>query len=169
MEISNHGQRETDNETMKRVWIYQSNRFLTDDEINIVEETLQEFVSQWTAHGNQLAGTYEIKHKLFILLMVDEEKAMVTGCSIDKSVHLLKKIEQALQISLFDRLQIAYRRTAQDPVRVVSQDDFRNLLSTKEVNPDTVVVFNNMITSVEELATKWEVSVKDSWHARVFL
>lgn len=154
---------------MKRLWIYQSDRFLTDEEMRTVEQTLQEFVTQWTAHGNQLAGTFEIRHKLFVLLMVDEEKAMVTGCSIDKSVYLLKKIEQALGISLFDRLQIAYRNDLDKPIQVASQDGFRKLLAGGEVDPDAVVVFNNMITSVEELDTKWEVSMKDSWHAKVFL
>lgn len=154
---------------MKRIWIYQSDRFLTDEELGTVEQTLQEFVAQWTAHGNQLAGTYEIRHKLFVLLMVDEEKAMVTGCSIDKSVYLLKKIEQALGISLFDRLRIAYRHATDEPIQVVSQDDFRKLLATGGINPDTAIVFNNMITSVEELDTKWEVPMKESWHAKVFI
>ncbi|MBD1420348.1 ABC transporter ATPase [Sphingobacterium chuzhouense] len=154
---------------MKRVWIYQSNRFLQQDEIRKIEQILQEFVTQWTAHGNQLAGSFEIRYDLFIVLMVDEEQAMVTGCSIDKSVHLLKKIEQALGISLFDRLQIAFRQGVDKPIQVVPQDDFRNLLLKGEIDPDTALVFNNMLTSVEELDTKWEVPMKASWHARVFL
>ena len=154
---------------MKRLWIYQSSRFLTDDDVEVVKQTLAEFVAQWTAHGNQLAGRFEIRHQLFILLMVDEEKAMVTGCSIDKSVHLLKKIEQTLGISLFDRLQIAYRKDVDEPIQVASQDDFQKLLADGEINPDVAVVFNNMITTVEELDTKWEVPMKDSWHAKVFL
>ncbi|MBD1433962.1 ABC transporter ATPase [Sphingobacterium sp. DN00404] len=154
---------------MKRVWIYQSNRFFLQDEIRKIEQVLQEFVAQWTAHGNQLAGSFEIRYDLFIVLMVDEEKAMVTGCSIDKSVHLLKKIEQALEVSLFDRLQIAFRRAANEPIQVVPQNVFRSLLAKDEVNSDTVVVFNNMVTSAEELATKWEVPMKASWHSKVFL
>lgn len=153
---------------MKRVWIYQSNRFLSDAEIRRIEEILQEFVSQWTAHGNQLAGSYEIRYSLFILLTIDEEQAMVTGCSIDKSVHLLKKIEQELGISLFDRLAIAYRNQPGDDIRLVSSDTFQKLLVEGSILPDQAVVFNNMITSVEELETKWETSLQDSWHAKVF-
>src|SRR5690606_6019707 len=154
---------------MKRVWIYQSNRFLKEDEIQGVEQILQEFVAQWTAHGNQLAGSFEIRYGLFILLFVDEQKAMVTGCSIDKSVHLLKKIEQVLGISLFDRLQVAYRSAAEEPIKVATQDDFRKSLATGAINPDATIVFNNMISSVEELETKWEVPMQASWHSKVFL
>ncbi|PRD54341.1 ABC transporter ATPase [Sphingobacterium gobiense] len=154
---------------MQRVWIYQSNRFFEAEEVQKIEQILEEFVQQWTAHGSQLAGSYEIRYSLFIILKVDEEKAMVTGCSIDKSVHLLKKIEQELGISLFDRLQLAYRRETNAPIQVVSQENFRELLATDEIDHDRVVVFNNMITSVQELDMKWEVPMKYSWHGKVFL
>lgn len=154
---------------MQRVWIYQSNRFFETEEVQKIEQILEEFVQQWTAHGSQLAGSYEIRYSLFIILKVDEEKAMVTGCSIDKSVHLLKKIEQELGISLFDRLQLAYRREANAPIQVVSHENFRELLGTGEIDHDRVIVFNNMITSVQELDMKWEVPMKDSWHGKVFL
>lgn len=154
---------------MQRAWIYQSNRFFETEEVQKIEQILEEFVQQWTAHGSQLAGSYEIRYSLFIILKVDEEKAMVTGCSIDKSVHLLKKIEQELGISLFDRLQLAYRREANAPIQVVSQENFRELLRTGEIDHDRVIVFNNMITSVQELDMKWEVPMKDSWHGKVFL
>lgn len=152
---------------MNRVWIYQSNRLLTDEECVRVGEILQEFVQQWTAHGNQLYGSFEIRHNLFIFLKVDESKAMVTGCSIDKSVHLLKKIEAELGINLFDRLQLAFK-DATNQLRVVSQVDFRALIDSGEINAQTTV-YNNMLTAVADLDTKWEVPLQDSWHAKVFL
>ena len=154
---------------MERVWIYQSNTLLQEEQILKIEEILQEFVSQWTAHGSQLAGSYEIRYDLFIILKVDEEKAMVTGCSIDKSVHLLKRIEQEVGISLFDRMQIAYRKDSSSSIEVAPQDEFRKLLSDGFIHPDTVVVFNNMVASREELDNKWEVPMRESWHAKVFL
>ncbi|MFD2968072.1 ABC transporter ATPase [Sphingobacterium bambusae] len=153
---------------MKRVWIYQSNRFLQDEEIARIEDVLSEFVEQWTAHGNQLAGSFSIRYGLFLMLMVDEEKAMVTGCSIDKSVHLLKKIEQELGISLFDRMQIAFRDPNSGNINIVGRDTFSSLVKDGLVHADTIV-FNNMLTLVNELDEKWEVPLKDSWHARVFL
>lgn len=151
---------------MKRVWIYQSSRFLTDEEVAVVTDILQEFVSQWTAHGNQLAGSFEVKYHLFIILQVDEEKAMVTGCSIDKSVHLLKKIEATLGVSLFDRLHIAYRDQNMN-IQIASRDEFERLVTAGIVDQRTVV-FNNMVTSAEDLTDKWEVPISESWHAKFF-
>ncbi|SJN33317.1 ABC transporter ATPase [Sphingobacterium sp. JB170] len=154
---------------MKRVWIYQSSRFFNLSEKQRVEEILEGFVTQWTAHGNQLAGSFEIRDSLFIVLVVDETKAMVTGCSIDKSVHLLKQIEDELGLKLFDRLVVAYRdRAAQGDIKLVSRDAFQALIDSKEIDQDTIV-FNNMITSVDELNENWEVPLKCSWHAKVFL
>lgn len=153
---------------MKRIWIYQSNRLLQADEVVRIEQILQEFVAQWTAHGNQLAGSFRIRYNLFLMLMVDEEIAMVTGCSIDKSVHLLKKIEQELGISLFDRLQIAYKVSGQDSINIVGRDTFVQLLDAGEIDENTIV-FNNMLTAADDLTDKWEVPLKESWHAKVFL
>ncbi len=153
---------------MERAWIYQSNRFFSNSEKRRIEEILEEFIVQWTAHGNQLAGSYEIKYDLFIVLIVDESKAMVTGCSIDKSVHLLKKIEDELHINLFDRLTLAYRdNTDAGEIKVVSRTDFEALIGSGVITKDTIV-FNNMITTQKELGDNWEVPFKESWHAKVF-
>jgi len=145
----------------ERLWIYQSNRLLTDAECARIADVLQEFVEQWTAHGNQLLGSFEIRHRLFILLKVDESQAMVTGCSIDKSVHLLKKLESELGISLFDRLQVAFRDAAGE-LRVVHRDEFRSLVQSGKVHAETIV-YNNTVTSAADLADKWEVPLRDSW------
>ena len=152
---------------MKKLWIYQSNRFLSDAEVAHLSERLTSFVQQWSAHGNQLAGSFEIKHNLFICLMVDEKVAQVTGCSIDKSVNTLKSLAQEVGVDLFDRLQIAYRDNQTGIINVVPSTVFQELMDQGQVNLDTIV-FNNMLTDAQDLATAWEVPVKDSWHAKVY-
>lgn len=139
---------------------------LTDTEETHILETLESFTSQWRAHGKQLVATAEIRHHRFIILMVDDSVAPPTGCSIDKSVHLLKEIEQHTGLNLFDRMQVAYRDGAD--IIAVPRADFARLMETGEVDEQTIV-FNNLITSYGELESKWEVPVRDSWHARVFL
>jgi len=154
---------------MTRVWVYQSNRSFSVSERETINDILQEFVEQWTAHGNQLAGSFEILYNIFIVLKVDESKAMVTGCSIDKSVHLLKQIELKLNVQLFDRLGIAFRDARKNgDISLVSRTDFEALISSGEVDTETLV-FNNMVGTNEELQNNWEIPLKDSWHANVFL
>lgn len=151
---------------MQRIWIYQADRELTKAEEDHILDKLTSFTSQWRAHGKQLAATAEVRHNRFIILMVDRSVAPPTGCSIDKSVHLLKEIEEETGLNLFDRTQIAYRED--NNIRVVSHDEFTKLLEEGIVTSDTVV-FNNLISTYPDLKDKWEVPVKESWHVRVFL
>ena len=92
-----------------RVWIYQSNRVFSLSEVKDIEVILHAFTSDWTAHNQQLHAYFEIKYHQFIVLIVDETQAGASGCSIDKSVRLMKDLEQKFNINLFARFNIAYR------------------------------------------------------------
>ncbi len=148
-----------------RVWIYQSNRPFTANEEADVQNALDEFTSQWVAHGSQLAAKGEIRYSRFIVLLVDEEQAGATGCSIDKSVQLMKQFEQTYNIDLFDRFNIAFRKD--DKIQTASRHEFEMLIQHGEVTEDTVV-FNNLVQTKKDLDTNWEAPFKQSWHARVF-
>ncbi len=152
---------------MERIWIYQADRPLSDAERTAIMNRLENFTSQWKTHGTALAAKAEIRHDRFIILMVNDAVVPPSGCSIDTSVRLLKKIEAELGVSLFDRLQIAYRDD-DGSVRAVPREAFERLLETGEVT-DSTIVFNNLITSYPELDTHWEVPLRESWHAKVFL
>lgn len=151
---------------MKKVWIYQADRFFTQPELEIAKEKLQQFVQEWTAHGSQLAGSVEIKYNLFIIFVVDESLAHVTGCSIDKSVRVLKELEEEINIGLFNRMLISYR-DLEGNIQLVSRDIFEALCKEGEVNEQTIV-FNNILQSADDFDSKWEVPFKDSWHQTVF-
>jgi hypothetical protein len=148
-----------------RIWIYQSNRPFTSAEEQEIDKTLDEFVSQWQAHGNELTAKAEIRYNRFIILMVDESQAGATGCSIDKSVNLMKEIEKSFGVNLFDRFNIAYKENQQ--VLSIDRNGFEGLISEGKITPDTIV-FNNLVATVKDLNTKWEVPFKESWHAQVF-
>lgn len=151
---------------MERIWIYQADRQLTDHEKAQVLDKLGSFTNQWRAHGKPLAAKAEIRHDRFIIVMVDDAVAPPTGCSIDKSVHLLKEIEGETGLGLFDRMQVAYREGGQ--ISVVSRAEFEQLIIEGRITDDTIV-FNNLVATYPELETHWEVPLRDSWHAKVFL
>lgn len=148
-----------------RVWIYQSNRELNTAEIARMEHILNEFASEWTAHNHLLKAKAEIRYNRFIILTVDESQAGVTGCSIDKSVTLMKSLEHEFHINLFDRFNIAYRTP--EGIASASRSDFEELIKQGIVNADTIV-FNNLVNTLQDLDSKWEVPFKNSWHQQVF-
>jgi len=148
-----------------RVWIYQSDRKFTSNEENEILNKLASFTNQWKAHGNELQAKAEIKYGFFIVLVVDETQANVTGCSIDSSVRLIKEIEQEYGVDLFNRFNLAYRVDGE--VVVNNKEDFETLVNIKQINPETIV-FNNMVQTLADFETKWEVPFKNSWHSTVF-
>ena len=148
-----------------RVWVYQSDRPFTQVEEIDIQERLDRFIGDWQAHGHQLAAAFEIRYSRFIILFVDEEIAGATGCSIDKSVNLMKTIEQEFKVQLFNRFNIAYRENQE--VLSCEREEFEKLIATGKINENSIV-FNNLIQTKAELETAWEVPFKASWHARVF-
>lgn len=148
-----------------RIWIYQSNRELTPAELQRTEDILTKFTSEWTAHNNQLKAKAEIRYNRFFILTVDESQAGASGCSIDKSVNLMKQLEQEFNINLFDRFNIAYRTN--EGIVSVSRNEFEELIKQGLVNTETIV-FNNLANTLKDLDTKWEVPFKNSWHKQVF-
>lgn len=151
---------------MNKVWIYQGDRLLEENESAAIAADLTAFVSSWTAHGSALAGKATVLENLFVILEVDESQAGVTGCSIDKSVHFLKSLGQKYNIDFFDRMKVSFR-LSDGTVQLVNRNKFEELIKSGTVNADTIV-FNNIIQNSEELASKWEIPFKDSWHSKVF-
>ena len=151
--------------SQSRVWVYQSDRKLTADEVVQIQMHLDNFTRSWTAHNNQLKAKAEIRYNRFLVLIVDETQAGASGCSIDKSVNFMKQLEQEFGINLFDRFNLAYR----DGQEIISvpRHQFEELLKSGKINTETIV-FNNLAQNVAELETKWEVPFKDSWHIQLF-
>jgi hypothetical protein len=155
MEFSSHS----------RVWVYQSDRKLTDAEALQAQVLLDNFTTGWTAHNNQLLAKAEIRYNRFLILFVDESQAGASGCSIDKSVNFMKQLEQHFGINLFDRFNLAYRDG--EEILSVPRHQFEDLLKAGKINTETIV-FNNLAQNLTELQTKWEVPFKDSWHIQLF-
>jgi hypothetical protein len=148
-----------------RVWIYQSDRKLTDREVQQIQPELDKFTTNWTAHNNELKAKGEIRYNRFFILIVDESQAGASGCSIDKSVHFMQQVQQHLGINLFDRFNLAYREG--EEVLSLPRHGFEDLLKQGTINKQTIV-YNNLVQNLAELETKWEVPFKDSWHIQLF-
>lgn len=86
-----------------RVWVYLAERPLSASEETWVQEKLQAFCQGWEAHRQPLQASFEIKAHQVIILAVDEAQAAASGCSIDKSLHLLAELESHLGLRLTDR------------------------------------------------------------------
>ena len=147
-----------------KLWVYQSNRALTNDEVAEITKEGLAFIADWSAHGASLKAGFEVMYNRFIVLAVDEQQALASGCSIDKSVKFVKDIELQFNINLFDRMQVAYRKG--NEIEVCKLSAFEKLAEQGLINESTIV-FNNMVTTKSAFDSEWEVPLKESWHKNV--
>jgi hypothetical protein len=148
-----------------KIWIYQSNRRFTDDELNEIDAELLSFVDSWAAHGTELEASYVLKYNRFIILAVNQEIQMATGCSIDKSVSFIQEIEKKYAVDLLDKMNVTFKLG--EHIAHKTLIDFKKMAKDKAVSENTIV-FNNLVNTIEEWSDNWEVPAKESWHSRFF-
>jgi hypothetical protein len=146
-----------------RVWIYQSDRVFDSEEVSRLNMELNLFVQQWTAHNVLMKATGQVLFNRFLVLVVDENQAGASGCSIDKSVHFMQTLEKAYGVNLFDRMIFAYKLG--DEVHFAKSNVFADLYKSGKIN-DQTPVFDNLVTTLADLKTSWIKPLSSSWHKR---
>ena len=148
-----------------RIWIYQSNRSLTQQEKESISKLIEDFLNNWKSHGVSLNSGFEIKYNRFIVIAQDQNTQIATGCSIDSMVHFIQKLEKQYNISLLDKLNVSYKQG--DYIAYKSLKDFKKMVKDGAVSKNTIV-FNNLVQTKMEYTNYWEVPAFESWHARFF-
>jgi hypothetical protein len=148
-----------------RIWIYQSNRALSESEVVSIENECKAFLTQWTAHGAGLKSSAIVMYSRFVILCVDEKEAEASGCSIDSSVHFIQSLGNALKIDFFNRTLIAF--LIDNEVNTERLSDVKNGLTQSAIKGDTLT-FNNLIQNKSQLENNWIIPVSDSWLGRYF-
>lgn len=148
-----------------RIWIYQSNRKFSDEEVSEIEADLKIFIENWAAHGNGLEASFVIKYNRFIIIAVNQGTQQATGCSIDASVVFIQSLEQKYQVDLLDKMNVTYKQG--EYITYKSLADFKKMAKEKAVSENTIV-FNNLVTTIGEWHDYWEVPAIESWHSRFF-
>jgi|694.fasta_scaffold22018_6 hypothetical protein len=147
-----------------RVWVYQANRKFTEKDVEQIMLRGSHFIREWDTHGAPVAGEIAVVFDCFVVIAADEQQQMVSGCAIDRSVSLVKEIEQFTQTNLFDRFSVALVKS-EDEILPLSMEEFTSGMENGTYNADSLV-FNNTLTTLQQLRNEWIVKIKDSWHSR---
>ena len=146
-----------------KIWIYSSNRLLTNDETAAIIQQLLEFTKQWTSHNNALKAAGTVLHNRFIVLSADDSIENPGGCSIDKSIHFVQEIEANYGLSLFDRLTIYYQSGIE--IKSFHFNDLQNKIASGEISENTLIM-DTTITQVGALQSEFVKPAGQSWLAR---
>lgn len=145
-----------------RMWFYGLKNPMTATQVEELVAIMDDFVSGWKAHGAQLAAAYRIIADQFLIIAVDESQQQATGCSIDKSVHLLQAFGAKHGVDFFNRMLIH----TYDGSRFTSYSttELKEAISKGEVDASTQVL-NSTAATLKE-SGNGTIDLKNSWAAR---
>ena len=90
-----------------RIWIYGFSNELSPAEQELVQQKLNEFISVWNSHGKDVKGAYSIWYDRFVILTASD--TTVSGCSIDSSIEVFRKLKDKHFLDALDLNRIYYR------------------------------------------------------------
>jgi len=143
-----------------RVWIYQSSRLFNLSEALKIEELISDFTDVWKSHGADVKAYGNLYFGQFIVLMADESRAGVSGCSTDSSVRFVKELENKFGVDFFNRTALAF--FIKEKVQLLPLHQLQYAYENGFINENTLY-FNNLLETKKELENNWIVSVKNSW------
>ncbi len=145
-----------------RIWFYGLTQPLSEAQSEELIQLMDEFVSQWKAHGAQLAAAYQWINHQFLFIAVDEGQQQATGCSIDKSVHLLQEFGAKHSVDFFNRM-LVHAQTGEGFISY-STATLKAAIAEGLVDENTPVMHTTAAT-LGEIGSGL-IPLKESWAAR---
>ena len=147
-----------------RIWIYQADRNLTNEEVDFTRFQLNSFTQQWTSHNRSLQAKGLVLYNRFVLVVLDEQaSSSASGCSIDSQVHFIQQLGNHLKADLMNRDLFIFLK--EGGVKAIHMHSLKDHVEKGEISLKDKV-FNNLVKTVAELKEGWQVSLEDSWHSR---
>lgn len=148
-----------------KIWIYGLPRELSQSETDFCSQKLHIFIDQWQNHGTALAASFEILENRFIILAADASIASVGGCSIDKSVHLMQEIGQALQINFLERV-VFY--VFENTIKTAKLTEIKNLVATQIIKANTLI-YNTNCVDMADFNANFKIEAQKTWLNKYFV
>lgn len=146
-----------------RVWLYIADRKLSSEESDLIKNNAIKFCVDWKSHGSAVEARSIWMEDQILLFIVDEEEAVLGGCSIDSSVRFVKEHGAHFGIDFFNRLLCAYR--IDNDLKIAPVNELSKLEENEVLNLETLV-YNTLIKTKMELENDFLIPLKKSWYAR---
>jgi len=146
-----------------KVWIYQSDRNLSNIDIELIEREVKLFLNNWSSHNKEIESSFEIRYNRFLIIGLNENINSASGCSIDKSLNFIKDLQSLLKVNFLNRLDVAYK--IGNEINSISLSEFQTMIREKKLSKDSIV-YNNMIDSKQSYINNWETKIENSWHKK---
>ena len=155
-----------------RVWLYTAIRVLTDTECEAVHTALVAFRESWAAQGTPLRSASVILLNQVLVLAVDEESQIATGCSSEAAVEALRGLNKAAptlaDLDGLDRSGGVYKEEKDAPEwKRARLHDFWAMRKAGTLTDDTQIL-DSTLTNLGALRKEGVKRLADSWHAHMW-
>jgi hypothetical protein len=144
-----------------RVWIFGSDRPLSEAGTTALLKGVEEHLANWKAHGAPLTVGSQLRDHRFLVIAVDQSTAGATGCSIDGLFRVLQGLEPTVGANLVGGGRVFYR-DSQAVVQSTTQGEVPALVASGAITKDTVV-FDTSLTDLGAFRAGFEKRAKESW------
>ena len=145
-----------------RLWVFAASDRLTGERADRLLAAVDEWLSEWKAHGEPLTCARDWRDDGFLAIGVDQSTAGASGCSIDALFRVLQDLQGTLGTSLLGGGRVFYRdRDGQ--IVATDRGAFAARAAAGELDADTVV-FDTSVTTVGAYRTAFTQKAGESWH-----
>ncbi len=148
-----------------RVWVFASDRELSGAAADTLLAAVDQFLSEWKAHGMPLRCAREWRDDRFLAIGVDVEAENASGCSIDGLFRTLQQLERTIGSRLVGGGRVFYRVGSE--IRAATRDEFIERIKGGEVRGETPV-FDISLTGAKAWRTGFEQPARSGWTASYF-
>ena len=149
-----------------RVWVFGSADELSRESEAALLAAVDDYLSDWRAHGSPLTVAREWRDGRFLAIAVDQRDENASGCSLDALFRVLRDLESRIGTSLLGNSRV-YFRGQDGSVHAVDRAGFAEMAQGGSIGAGTGV-FDLSVQTVGEWRERFEVEAAASWH-RVFL
>ena len=143
-----------------RIWIFTIQGELDDRSRAFLTNELKAFIQDWTSHQFSLKASAKISEDRFIILGLDQQQAGASGCSIDKLMRFIQKLELDTGLSLLLKNKIAVKR--EKGIELFHVHDIKQCIADGTFGTDDKY-FDTMVDSKYALESNWLKSLSEGW------
>jgi hypothetical protein len=150
-----------------RIWVFGSDRPLTNGDAERLLGEVDRFLNQWKAHGVPLTCARDWRDEHLLTVGVDRTQENASGCSIDGLFRVLQGIERPLGTRLVGGGRVFYR-ASDGSVQCVERGGLPQLAATGVIGADTRV-FDTGLTNAGDWRDHFEAPARESWVGKLLV
>lgn len=135
-----------------KIWIFQPNRLLTQNEVNFIDDNATKFNQKWNAHGANLTSAFNC-NEYEVTFVVNANANQASGCSIDSLTRFIKQIQEKLNVDFFNRMIVTYK----------SNDEYKiNHYTEIDLNNQNILILDNTVTTLKDYLNRAK-PISETW------